>query len=152
MVHSKCPGYGGLSGRGCEHHHETWLRRLSAWQVLAAMVEEAVQEGVSRPDDAASSGGAIVQKAILGRRLWELISTTLAAGAAALTVNAATAARQAVGIPHILFQTVLPDTDQLLLSSISCDVSSAICWHPHHSCVSSSRINAYRSMLAGCDI
>lgn len=61
------------------------------------MVEEAVQEGVSRGDDAASTGGALMQKALLGRRLWELISTTLAAGAAALTVNAATAARQAVG-------------------------------------------------------
>ena len=79
-----------------------------------------MQEAVSRPDDAASSGSAIMQKAILGRRLWELISTTLAAGAAALTVNAATAARQAVGILPTLFQTVMPDIDQLLLCSISC--------------------------------
>lgn len=78
------------------HPHDT-MRRLPAWQVLAAMVEEAVQDGVSRGGDAASTGGALAQNMLLGRRLWELISTTLAAGAAALTVNAATAARQAVG-------------------------------------------------------
>ncbi len=60
------------------------------WQVLAAMVEEAVQEGVSR----GNGNGAQSQQ--LGRAVWELISTTLAAGAAALTVNAAAAARQAV--------------------------------------------------------
>jgi hypothetical protein len=56
-----------------------------------------VQEGMSR---GGSNGQTDAQKPLLGRAVWELVSTTLAAGAAALTVNAAAAARQPV-ITHL---------------------------------------------------
>lgn len=52
-----------------------------------------MQEGMSR---GGSNGQTDAQKSLLGRAVWELVSTTLAAGAAALTVNAAAAARQPV--------------------------------------------------------